>query len=149
MSKVSRSLLVLAAAAALYGQQSLPDGPAKDLTRKRCGTCHSAQILAAQDQTRDQWSDTINKMMGMGAQLTEDEFNDILDYLSTNFPPKVRVNRATAERIASGLDLPIQQAEIIVRYRDQHGNFKSFEDLLIVPGLDTKKMTERKKFIAF
>jgi competence protein ComEA len=143
------ALLLLATAAALYGQQPLPDGPGKELTQKRCGTCHSVQIVAAQDQTRDEWTGTINKMMGMGAQMTEEEFNQILDYLSTNFPPKIRVNRATAERIAAGLDLSEKEAEDIVHYREQHGSFKSFDELLKVPGLDAKKMAERKKFIAF
>jgi competence protein ComEA len=142
-------VLILTSAAAAFGQQVLPDGPGKELTQSKCGTCHSVQILAAQDQTRDEWSDTINKMMGMGAQMTEEEFNSILDYVATNFPPKVRVNRATAERIAKGLDLAQTEAEAIVHYRQQNGNFKSFDDLLKVPGLDAKKMAERRKLIAF
>jgi len=127
----------------------LPNGPGKELVVKRCGACHSPQIVAGEDETRDQWNDTLNQMMGMGAPLTEDEFNQILDYLATNFPPKVRINRASAERIADGLDLTDKQAQAIVQYRQQHGNFKSIEDLLRVPGLDAKVMTDKKKFIAF
>jgi competence protein ComEA len=127
----------------------LPNGPGKELVEKRCGSCHSPQIVAGEDETRDQWNDTLNQMMGMGAPLTEDEFNQILDYLANSFPPKVRINRATAERIADGLDLTDKQAQAIVQYRQQHGNFKSFEDLLRVPGLDAKVMADKKKFIAF
>ena len=136
-------------AGAVRADDVLPNGPGKELVEKRCGSCHSSQIVAGEDETRDQWNDTLNQMMNMGAPLTEDEFNQILDYLANNFPPKVRINRATAERIADGLDLTDKQAQAIVQYRQQHGNFRSLEDLLRVPGLDAKVMADKKKFIAF
>ena len=34
------------------------------------------------------WEEIITKMVGFGAQGTDDEFTEILDYLTKNFPPK-------------------------------------------------------------
>ena len=40
-------------------------------------------------------------------------------------------------------------AEALVRFRSQHGSFKTLEDLKKVPGIDVAKLIARKDRIAF
>ena len=41
------------------------------------------------------------------------------------------------------------EAETIFRYRQTHGDFKTFDDLKMVPGLDVSKLEARKDRLAF
>jgi len=75
-----------------------------------------------------------------------------VDYLAKNFPPlpdKVNVNKAAAKDIETGLELTSQEAEMIVKYRTDHGDFKDFDTLAKVPGLDAKKLEAKKDRIVF
>ena len=65
----------------------LPDGPGKAVTVRVCGKCHSPEKAASLHQDQDDWTDTIAKMVKMGAQGSDDDFNVILTYLSKNFGP--------------------------------------------------------------
>lgn len=50
--------------------------------------------------------------------------------------PKINVNNASsAELIGSLKGIGKKRADAIVKYRSEHGNFKSFEELAQVPGL--------------
>jgi DNA uptake protein ComE-like DNA-binding protein len=109
-------------------------------------------VEAAKYAVKDQWLDTnvtladlysksgrnaqaeslLNKMIQNGAQGTDDEFGAILDYLSTNFPPvpeKINVNTATAWNLRNWLNFSEKQANAVVDYRKQNGDFKSLDDL--------------------
>ena len=81
-----------------------------------------------------------------------DEHEAIVNYLTRNFgtPPlaKVNINKATAEELGSGLKLTSKEADAIVKYRQQHGNFKDWHDLLKVDGVDGKKILAVKDLIA-
>jgi competence ComEA-like helix-hairpin-helix protein len=90
-------------------------------------------------------------MAAVGAQGTEDEFNEIVDYLATYFPktPKINVNKATAKDLESGLELSAKEAEAIVHHREEKGSFKSVEDVEKVPGVDAKKIEAKKDRLMF
>lgn len=67
----------------------LAEGKGRDVAKRICGSCHSTNVWATQHQTRDQWSGVIDNMISKGADGTDEEFAQILDYLSTDFaPPK-------------------------------------------------------------
>ena len=89
-----------------------------------------------------------------GAQATRAELDVIADYLFENFPKvedatKINVNRATAQEIASGLALTSEEAEAVVKYRERHGDFHAWGDLLIIYGVDGKKIEAAKDKISF
>ena len=64
---------------------AFPDGPGKAVLLKVCTQCHSADSIAEQHRSRDEWKDTIDAMKGYGAEATDEELAIILDYLVKNF----------------------------------------------------------------
>jgi competence protein ComEA len=87
-------------------------------------------------------------MAANGAQGTDEEWNQILEYLDKNFS-LIFVNKADAKQLANTLDVPEATAEAVVKYRDEHGPFAAVEDLKQVPGLDTAKVEARKDRFVF
>jgi competence protein ComEA len=141
--------LVFAAAAAA----ELPPGPGREETIRTCSRCHSPELAAAEHQTRDQWQVTISKMANLGAEANDNEFEAILDYLTSHFGPAaaqpVNINKATAVEIECVLEITRTESKAIVQYRQQNGAFKSIDDLSRVPGLDFKKVAARKSLVLF
>jgi mono/diheme cytochrome c family protein len=45
---------------------------------------------------RQQWGTTVSNMVGRGAKITDDEFDQIVDYLATTFPPNSESSAGTA-----------------------------------------------------
>jgi competence protein ComEA len=98
-------------------------------------------------------------MVARGAQGSEEEFGEIVQYLTKNFPPqsggaaatasKVNVNKAAAPELKTELELSDKEAAAIVSYRQQNGDFKSVEQLEKVPGLDASKIEAKKSRIIF
>jgi competence protein ComEA len=92
-------------------------------------------------------------MANLGAQANDNEFEAILDYLSSHFGPAaaqpVNINKATAVEIECVLEITRSESKAIVQYRQQHGAFQSIDDLSRVPGLDFKKVTARKSLVLF
>ena len=64
---------------------TLPDGPGKDDTVRICSKCHSIEQATSLRQNAAGWGDTITKMVSLGAQGSDDEFDRILNYLAKNF----------------------------------------------------------------
>jgi competence ComEA-like helix-hairpin-helix protein len=150
---MARSLIALlygAVTVAAWGQ--LPDRPGRDLTVSICGNCHSTDVLTAHRQTKDQWTQTMVKMIELGATGTEEQFNTILQYLAENvgpLPATVNVNKASTGELETGLGLLAKEAEAIVQYRKEKGSFKAVEDLKKVPDLDFKKIEAAKDRLTF
>jgi competence protein ComEA len=142
----------LAASVLLVQAQDLPAGKGKDLVENTCGSCHGLDVVVAQKATKDGWSSIVDYMVSRGASGTPAEIQTIVDYLAKNFPAdavKTNVNKATAMDLAKQLELTDKDADAIVKYRTDHGDFKDFDGLLKVPGVDTAKLTAKKDSIAF
>jgi competence protein ComEA len=92
-------------------------------------------------------------MVRLGAVGSDEDFTDIADYLTVNFPPspipKIFVNKATEQQIANILGISVDDAKAITAYRDKIGGFKSIEDLKLVPNVDTKKVDAKKENLVF
>jgi competence protein ComEA len=129
-----------------------PDGPGKATFLKVCSTCHSPTNVLANGQDRAGWESTITKMVGFGAQGTDEELTEVLDYLTKNFPPasaSVNVNKATTAQLQSGLGLTAAEADAVVKYREKNGDFKTIDDVKKVPDVDAKKLDAKKDHLAF
>jgi competence protein ComEA len=132
----------------------LPDGKGKELILRACIGCHKQDEIAAYRFTKDEYHTIAYRMGERGAQATRGELDIIADYLFENFPKiedpaKINVNKATAQEIAAGLALTAEEADAIVTYRQRHGDFHAWGDLLIIYGVDGKKIAAAKDKISF
>jgi competence protein ComEA len=152
--------MILAAAASTAGQvpqqpersgEGLPEGPGKDVTVRACAPCHEARRAASVRLTRDGWAAVIDGMQKRGAKVSEQEFPVILDYLATYFPGEalqpLNLNTASQIDLEAAGGLLRREAAAVIRYREQNGRFKTVDDLKKVPGLDFKKIENRREAI--
>jgi competence protein ComEA len=130
----------------------LPDGPGKDTLIRVCGKCHSPMNVIANGQSKEGWEAEITKMAGLGATASDEEFTDILEYVTKNFPAataKVNINKATAAELEAQLGFTDKQSAAIVDYRTKNGDFKTIDDLMKVPGVPAMDVNSRKNRISF
>jgi competence protein ComEA len=137
------------------GQSDLPEGPGKALVERICSGCHGVGVFTYNRATKELWGAVVDDMVSRGAEGTDEEINQVVEYLSKNFGPakaagqKVNVNKASAEELAKTLAISQENAGAIIQYRTKNGNFKNLEALKSVPGIDGKKIEEKKDRIEF
>ncbi|MDH4124479.1 MAG: PQQ-binding-like beta-propeller repeat protein [Gammaproteobacteria bacterium] len=93
MPKLAYLLAALAAAAVnSAGAQDvnvlLPDAEGKEIVTSTCGNCHSLGLVIATGRSADDWSQTIDRMRGLGAYIAGDDGTTIQRYLAEHFPPR-------------------------------------------------------------
>lgn len=59
------------------------EDPTVALIETKCSMCHSTDRVWAATQTREEWVTTIDRMKTNGLVLTEGEYDEIVEYLST------------------------------------------------------------------
>jgi hypothetical protein len=69
------------------GKAVLPEGKYRELVVRTCAVCHAIDEVVAKRRTADQWDELIGKMLDRGAQATDAEQAQILEYLTKNFGP--------------------------------------------------------------
>ena len=155
VSRLLRSALLPALCALLTTQAwaVLPEGSGKAETEKLCVQCHDLAKTVSVRQDRNGWGATMTKMVALGAKFSPPDFDTILAYLTKNFPPNelppVNVNKARAIQLESRLSLKRSEAAKLLRYRKDHGDFKSIEDLKKVSGIDFAKIEAKKDSLVF
>jgi competence ComEA-like helix-hairpin-helix protein len=136
----------------LAAQDVLPDAPGRDITVKLCSTCHAAETVASVRHPPEGWRDVIAKMVAAGAEGTEQEFESVFQYLSTQFPVEAQkalnLNTATAIELESVAGLLRKEAAALIAHREKSGPCKKLEDLKKIAGLDYKKIEARKERLA-
>lgn len=65
--------------------QDLPDGAGKDVVVKVCTVCHELTRITSKKKTKEEWSDTVDKMAMRGAKASDEEFEAIVNYLALHF----------------------------------------------------------------
>lgn len=148
-----RSVLPVLAVVAMPLSANLPEGPGKLETEELCQGCHDIGQSVSLRQDRNGWGATLMKMIGFGVKATDAELQTLLNYLTEHFPakelPPVNVNTARAIQLESRLSLRRSEAAAILRYRKEHGDFRSLADLLAVPGVDLAKLESKKDRLVF
>ena len=146
------ALATISSAPALVAQTVLPEGPGRDVTVKLCSQCHAAETVASVRHTPEGWRDVISKMVAAGAEGTEQEFETVARYLSTQFPAETQkpldLNTAPAVELESVAGLLRKEAAALIAHREKNGPCKKLEDLKKVAGLDYKKIEARKARLA-
>jgi competence protein ComEA len=143
MSKRLFVFLVLATTS--FAQKDFPDGAAKEYVNKICLQCHQPAQLLSQHRTEDDWKKTIARMATKGVSAPAEQFDAIALYMAKNFgkeedTSKLNINKAKAEEIVSVLGLTQEEAKALIAYREKHGEYREWGDILVVYGVDGQKI---------
>ena len=141
------AFLLAAALSPAHAQAELPDGKGKETMKKVCGNCHEVETVIASRRTKIGWERNVDDMVTRGAEGTDEELAAVMNYLTTFFG-KINVNTASLQDLKS-LDFADKEAQAIMKYREQNGSLKNFEQLTKVPGLDVEKLQAKRSRIAF
>jgi competence protein ComEA len=130
-------------------QDDLPDGKGKDVVLRMCANCHGLDQVTSTRYAKKFWGSVVDDMVSRGAEGSDADVNAVISYLSRNFGKPVNINTATAKEIETGLSFTAGESEVVVKYRTEKGAFKSYEELVKVPGLNGDLLEEQKKNIVF
>jgi competence protein ComEA len=144
--------MVLLIASVLFGlsvyQDELPDGKGKAAVQKACTGCHELDTVTATRYTETGWRQTVDDMISRGAEGSDQEMSDVVQYLTKYFG-RLNVNTATQAQLQGTLGLPEKDAQAIVAYREHYGAIKNLQQLKSVPGVNAQKLQEKADLIAF
>lgn len=146
------SLLLISPA---FAQKDFPDGAAKEYVTKICLQCHQASQLLAVRKTESDWKATVARMALKGIPAPAEQYDAIAAYMAKNFPKtedatKINMNKATAQQIAdAGLGLTLDEAKALVTYREKHGDYREWGEMLVVYGVDGRKLEAAKDKMSF
>ena len=134
---------VVLTASSVIAQSPLPEGKGRELVQRECSKCHGLEGITRARMTKERWGEVVDDMVSRGASGSEEEIDQIIDYLTAHFG-KVNANKASAALLESTLGLSADVAAAIVRYREKNSPFRNADDLKKVPGLDSKRIDELK-----
>jgi competence protein ComEA len=127
--------------------------PAVDLVREAnslqavCGKCHNLQIVTNTPRSLDDWRDTMQAMVDRGASGTDDQYDDILDYLHRTMTT-IDVNSADADELATVLNTSESTVKLITARRAGR-KFVDLADLKTIPGIDAATLDSKSRLIYF
>lgn len=111
-------LAIGAVAGSAFGADGpLPDGPGKAETTRVCSRCHSLEQTVSIRQSGVGWEETLSKMVGLGAEISDSDSPIIVRYLTKNFPGTGATPSPGRVAAAEASAAPAKQAEAPVRVR--------------------------------
>jgi competence ComEA-like helix-hairpin-helix protein len=147
----SLSSLLIAPA---FAQKDFPDGPAKEYVNKICLQCHEPSQLLSQRRSESDWKTTIARMATKGVPAPAEQYDAIAAYMAKNFgkqedATKINMNKAKAEDIVTVIGLTPDEAKALVVYRETHGDYREWGEMLVVYGVDGRKLEANKDKMSF
>src|SRR5580765_8092926 len=88
-----------------------------------CGNCH-AYDMVSDIRSSPEWEETIDAMIGFGAKITDEQLEAVRRHLKRTMI-KVNVNTAKAAELPLVLDINDATAQAVVKYRTDHGAFRT------------------------
>ena len=64
-----------------------PEGDGAALLEERCATCHGLDRTTSARKTREQWEQTVTRMVAKGAELNAEEQDILIAYLAETYGP--------------------------------------------------------------
>jgi competence protein ComEA len=125
------------------------DAETKKLVERTCTRCHTLVSAYRMRNTRERWAKIVDDMVSRGAEATDDEIEQIIDFLTAHYGAKVNINKASAQELSNSLGISMPDATSIVDYRTRNGAFGKVEDLKAVPHINLKAIESQKDRIEF
>lgn len=147
------ALLAAAWAGGAAQPSDQPSDQASELAREGqslkavCGRCHNLQIVMDTPKSYDAWHDTVQKMVDLGAKGSDDQLDDVMDYLHRTMTT-IDVNSADADELEMVLHVSETTAEAIVARR-RTKKFAGLADLKSVAGVDGPTVDAKVRLIFF
>jgi competence protein ComEA len=110
-----------------------------------CAQCHNLQIVMDTPMSYDAWHDTVQTMVDRGASGTNEQFEDIMDYLHRTMTT-IDVNTAGLDELQIVLNVPETTAQAIIARRSTK-KFTSFADLKSILGVDASAVDSKARLI--
>lgn len=134
--------------------KAMPDGPGKQIILRECTACHLPDHFTKYRHTNEEWQAIVIRMGQRVRSITKEELDTVQTYLATNFPTvddvtKLNINKATADDLSARLGLTPDEAKAIVDYRQRHGTFREWGELLAIYGVDGRKIDAVKDRMSF
>ena len=139
--------LVLLPVLAQEAPKTLPEDEHKQLFENVCGSCHGADRVLTEQRDKQNWSATVERMAEQGASASDEEVEQIVNYLAKYFGMPVNVNSASAEDFQT-LGLTEDQAKAVIAARAK-AKFPDFVALSGVPALKEVKLEGVKHRLVF
>lgn len=141
--------VTLSLAGASQAANSQQDAAIKELVERKCARCHTLVSTYRMRNTRERWAEIVDDMVSRGADATDEEIEQIIDFLATHYGPKVNLNKATAGELSKSLGISASVAKSIVDYRTKNGPYGKMADLKAVPNIDWKAIESQSSRIEF
>jgi competence protein ComEA len=134
--------------------KEMPEGAGKQIILRECTACHLPDHFTKYQHTNEEWQAIVIRMGTRVRSATKEELDTVQKYLATNYPKvdvagKLNVNKATAAQIQTQLSLTPEEAAAVVQYRERHGDFRDWGDLLAIYGVDGRKIDAAKDRMSF
>lgn len=147
-------LIVVLLVSPALAQKDFPEAPAKEYVNKICLQCHPPAQLLSQRRTESDWKKTIARMATKGVPGTPEQFDAIVTYMAKNFgkeedTTKLNINKAKVEDLVSVIGLTPDEARALIAFRDKHGEFREWGDMLVIYGVDGLKIEAAKDKMTF
>jgi competence protein ComEA len=112
-----------------------------------CARCHDMQIVMDTPKSMDAWQVTMQKMVDLGAKGTDQQYDDIMDFLHRTITT-IDVNSADLDELEIVLNASEPTAQAIVARR-QTKKFTGLADLKSIPGIDASTVDSKARLIFF
>jgi DNA uptake protein ComE-like DNA-binding protein len=121
--------------------------PEAESLKAVCAHCHTLQMVMDTPKSYDAWHDTVQKMLNLGAKATDDQLDDIMDYLHRTITT-IDVNSADPDELEIVLNVSETTAQAIVARREAR-KITGLTDLKSIPGVDASIVDSKSRLIFF
>jgi competence protein ComEA len=135
-------------------QKDFPEAPAKEYVTRICLQCHEPAQLLGQKKTESDWKSTVSRMAQKGVPAPAEQYDAVAAYMAKYFGKgedhtKINMNKAKAEEIVAAIGLTPEEANALVTYREKHGEYREWGEMLVVYGVDGRKLEANKDKMSF
>ena len=127
--------------------KTLPEDKHKQLYENVCGSCHGADLVIGEPRDSQGWHYLVDRMAEKGTSASDEELEQIVNYLAKYFGMPVNVNTADAEEIQT-LGLTEDQAKAVIAARARE-KFADFVALSALPALKEVNLDGVKHRLVF
>jgi cytochrome c553 len=146
-SSAGMLVLVLLPVLAQEAPKTLPEDKHKQLYENVCGSCHDADLVIGEPRDYQGWRYIVDRMAQIDKSASDEELDQIVNYLVKYFGMPVNVNTANAEEMQT-LGLTEDQAKAVVAARDK-GRFPDFAAFSALPALKEVNLAGVKHRLVF